>query len=582
MPVMSSRDTVTDTTNIESQLLQVLARQGRMAVIPVLSAMSIIAVFAINWFPYLFFVWGWLLCVALLLIVRWIVLGRLPGLDNIPENTKLRIAVFLSAINGVTHGLSLCFFPYLPVFERTVHSLFLVGISAIAVVTTAGYRPISLAYILPTLVPMSILWAYLGYVEGNWIHYTIALMGGLFTPILIRVAADTFSIFRDSIETRKKLSELNIQLESALNEARIASSAKTRFLASATHDLRQPIHTLSLFSAALAMRPLDDQSREIAEHMDKALQVLASQLDALLDISKLDAGVVHANNEIINLSTLVTRISKENLPLALEKNLKLELNCPEDVIIETDEQLLERIIRNLLSNAIKYTDKGNINIKISPELDNYVLSIEDSGYGIPEEEHSHIFEEFYQINNPERDRSKGLGLGLAITKRISELLKLPIEMKSSLGKGTVFQLTFLKAKGMEKNKLFTSTIAKSWDTLQVLVVDDETEVGLAMKTLLESLGCQVMLSDSTTQAVTEVNNIKPHIILVDFRLRGDDNGITAIQEIRKIYPDMPAILISGDTAPHRLLEANETNIELLHKPVLVDVLKQAISKACNI
>lgn len=564
---------------LDDELLLLLSRQGRRVPIPVFLVASILAIFAADQLPVS--IWGsWLVLVGVVLIIRLHVLGRLPELAGLSQHRRIQIAIALSAVNGITHGLSIGFFPFLPELERAIQSMLLVALCTASVATTAGYMPIFLAYLIPTLLPLSLLWAINpGAPERGWVQISVAVLVAMMGMLLIVLARDAFRLFRESIEIRRSQVALNQELKLALERAEDANQSKTRFLASASHDLRQPIHTLSLFGAALAMRPLDDRSREIAEHMDIALQNLASEFDAILDISKLDAGVIQVERRVVNLRGMLDQLFKEFSPAARDKGLEIILSCPSASFVDTDETHFERVIRNLLSNAVKYTDSGNIAITVFERAEEYILTIADSGRGIAESEQSRIFEEFYQIDNRERDRAKGLGLGLAIVKRLANLLGIAMSMSSSPGQGTVFQLHVPRAIRASEAGESDDRAIDSLDDMNVLVVDDEAEVGLGMEALLTGMGCRVKLADGTESAVHAARLAQPDIVLADFRLRGEDNGIETVRSVRAIYPGMPAILISGDIAPDRLKAAEEAGIELLHKPIVVETLKQAIARA---
>ena len=190
-----------------------------------------------------------------------------------------------------------------------------------------------------------------------------------------------------------------------------------------------------------------------------------------------------------------------------------------------------------------------------------------------------MFEEFYQLDNPERDRTRGFGLGLSIVKRLSDLLGLRLEMTSAPGKGTTFRLHLAASARGPVDAAPSDAVASRLAGLHVLVVDDEGHVRLGMKTLLEGMGCRATVVESTARAVEAAGADRPDVVVADFRLRGDDNGIAAVRSVRALYPDVPAILLSGDTAPDRLREAEEAGIALLHKPVAVAALSQAIADA---
>lgn len=568
------------TNKLEDELFLLLAKQGKIVPLPVFLCAVLVASFVVDELS--FAVWGtWLIVVASILSARWYVLGRLPTMTGYSIEVRLRIAITLSAINGITMGASFYFFPYLTEFERAIHSLILVGLSAGSIATTAGYRPLFLAYFIPTLPPLAIMWAVSPGIETGWREYLVAFLITLFSFVMISLARDSFKLFEDSFNIRLQQVLLNNKLQHALLQAESANRAKTRFLASASHDLRQPIHTLSLYGAALKMRKLDERSKDITMHMNTALQVLANQLDALLDISKLDAGVVEINLETINLCIFLKRLYQDYLATANKKGIVLEFECKQYVYIKTDEILFERIIRNLLTNAIKYTDSGHIKLAAHFEKGLCKLYISDTGQGIPHEEQTKIFEEFYQLENPHRDRSKGLGLGLAIVKRLADILDINLEIESVPDQGTTFVLSMEEANSVDESIEESLSKNLSFSHLHVLVIDDEYAVRDGMKILLEEVGCDVLLADSAEQAVYVVKNKQPDIVLSDFHLGAEGNGLDAISAIRAIYPEIPAILISGDTSPDRLIEASDESIMLLHKPVQVDTLKETIAEACT-
>jgi len=568
----------TPTANIEQELLRMLSLQGWMGTIPTILLLSVIASFASEYFPPTY--WAtWLIIASCFLLARAALLIQLPKLTQYSEQFRVKIVVFGSVISGSLHAFSfIFFFPELNDYQRAIHSMIIMGIGSVTIMTTAGFLPISLAYIIPTGLSSSSMWVITTIQSnGDPIGYIVAVMLFVSNITMLVLSKESFSLIKGFFSIRNQQESLNHQLQEALQTAESASRAKTRFLASASHDLRQPIHALSLFSGALSRRTLDKESREIAEHMDIALQSLVSHLDSLLDISKLDAGIVQANITPFNLRLMGERLQSEFIPVASEKNLKMWFDCVDDAYVETDEFLLDRILRNLLANAIKYTHSGSVELSIENLEHTHRIQISDTGQGIPKNEQKRIFEEFYQLDNPERDNTQGLGLGLAIVNRLINLLDININLESNISTGTCFTLTLAKShKIPTPNKALPPT-RFSWQGITALVIDDDREVGLGMKVLLEGLGCRILLADGTESAIHMVKSTRPDVILADFRLRGNDNGILSIHTIHKLYPELPAILISGDTAPERLLEAKQANIKMLHKPVLVEELEQAIA-----
>lgn len=567
--------------SVESAMLDMLAKQGRLAPVPVFFAMALVSSFvADDLHP----VWwmGWLCMVGFMLFARMFTFNRLRNLHQFSVKNRLRFSVILSVVNGMTHGSILFAFPLMSEFERATLSLFLVGTSAINVISIAGFLPMTIAYMTPTMVPISVLWAINPGYGANATSMGIAIMHFLYIPILIKTGRETFQTFKDSIERRQQEIFLNQKLEEALDRARIANQSKTRFLAAASHDLRQPIHTLSLYSAALSGRKLDEKSKEISGNMEIAIQNMANQLDSLLDISKLDAGVIPVNDSNLRLDRLIQRLGKELSSTAEEKNLSLECITSETSYVYTDEILLERVLRNIMGNAIKYTERGGIKIRLQNRFSQYCIIIEDTGPGIPKEEQETIFEEFYQLDNPERNRSKGLGLGLAIVKRLVDLLRLQMTLKSEPGKGSRFEIFIDKASSdsaadisVEKSNFF------DWSKLTILVVDNEIQVLNAMQELLEIMGAQVMLANNGTVALAMSRETQPSIMLVDFQLANDENGLDVIKNIHHEYPGLPAIIISGGINKREKKKVMQHGIPLLMKPVPVEKLRDAISSHCT-
>ncbi|MGS0754366.1 sensor histidine kinase [Roseateles sp. GG27B] len=333
-------------------------------------------------------------------------------------------------------------------YERMVQTVVLLGLCAGSVATTAGSWPLLLAYVGPISLANSLAW-FIGSAAhvSSWVDQVMSGLILAFAWILTSMARDAYRVFADSVRIRQQQVQSNQQLRLALQRAESAMQAKTRFLASASHDLRQPMHTLSLLGSALVRRPLDAISADIGRNMNLALQSLTLQMDALLDISKLDAQVVPVNNVVFCFSTWLLRLCQELRPAAQVKGLSLTLDCPRDVYVDSDPVLLERVLRNLLDNAIKYTERGQVLVRVEPRpLDVtaaaaaaaelvWQISVRDSGCGIAPDEQARIFEEFYQVNNPQRDRAKGLGLGLSIVSRVVDLLDLSLNLQSTPGQG---------------------------------------------------------------------------------------------------------------------------------------------------
>ena len=566
----------------QQDMLRLLAKQSSRVPFGKVPAIFLISALAWASAPKAMIV-GWASMVLAILTIRWIILSKIDARYSDRPQTGLNISVWLSLINGVVMASSLLVFPYIPEVERAMHTLILMGLCTGAIATTAGYLPLFLSYATPIAIPLVIIWAGLATPnQAEWIGPGLSILIAMFMGLMVSLARDTSKLYLRSFHIRSEQSELNSKLQQALNQAETASHTKTRFMASASHDLRQPIHTLSLFSAALLRRDIDAKSKQIASHMDNAIQALAAQLDTLLDISKLEAGVVDVNFKTIDIHPLLSRLFEEHLQSARQKNLHLGISGLEHLALSTDPILLERIIRNLLSNAIKYTHQGGVDLNFRLQDQRPCIEVVDSGQGIPIEEQTKIFEEFYQLNNPERNRTKGLGLGLAIVKRLTRLIDIDITLESIPGKGTRFELMLPSSSIQKENANLHKEIPElAWQNLNFLIVDDEDDARQAMTTLLQELGCKVTCANSTTTALEAVRHCPPDLLLADVHLSGNEPELHLVDILQQEYPNLPVILVSGQATPEQALRIERCKLKLLKKPVSLQFLTQAIRQTLD-
>jgi CheY-like chemotaxis protein/anti-sigma regulatory factor (Ser/Thr protein kinase) len=255
------------------------------------------------------------------------------------------------------------------------------------------------------------------------------------------------------------------------------------------------------------------------------------------------------------------------------------LDVPVGVRCWTDPALVLRVLRNLTENAIKFTQQGQITLRLRVENATALISVEDTGRGIPPDEQAMVFEEFYQVDNPERDRTKGLGLGLSIVRRLCSLLGITLDLRSQAGQGTCVTLRLpLESYGLIAPPPVAPADQQSFRGLSVLVIDDERSVRLGMRVLLEELGCRFLEACSVQEAIQQARATRPDVVLADMRLRNGETGIDAIHGIEAAIGATPCLLISGDTAPDRLQEANRAGIKLLHKPVALPLLQAELGR----
>jgi signal transduction histidine kinase/CheY-like chemotaxis protein len=542
----------------------------------------VIVVVALGWreFPQtLLVVWG--LLTILHTLIRWQVIQKVAREDR-TNVYRLRVVTLTHFISGLLHSAPLLFFTQMTDTQRAIITILLLGLAISNVALTMGHQGIAWCYQIPTVGGSAFCW--LTYQKGNEIEFASVSLGILLLVLLVILSlharAALSSLFA-TIRNREQLVGLNQDLRLALERAESANRAKTRFLASASHDLRQPLHTLAMFSAALQLRPLDQKSADIARNISTAMQDLTSELDSLLDISKLDAGIVQVNTAPIDLNQLLDNIRTLYLPVAQENNLTLVVVTNALISVNSDRSLLERVVRNLVDNAIKYSEKGTIVVEahLDRQRRNVSVSVSDQGIGIAPSEIDHVFDEFYQVDNPERNRIKGLGLGLSIVRRLTNLLGIQLQCESIWGKGSSFKIT-LPATVREPVRTSHSSPERfsHLTGCKVLVLDDEPAVRASMDALLSEIGCDVETVADSEQAIAAAKKRKPDILLADLRLQGLSNGIQTIKAIRLLHPNLPALLISGDTEPAQLTAANSAGIELLHKPVQLELLAKTIAK----
>ncbi|MBS1230812.1 MAG: hypothetical protein H6R17_4089 [Proteobacteria bacterium] len=371
------------------------------------------------------------------------------------------------------------------------------------------------------------------------------------------------------------------ELLAAKRAAERANRAKSSFLAAASHDLRQPLQAISLFNDALLRSGLNADQKKISEYLTLSIHSLGELLGALLDISRLDAGIVPMSPETIEVENFFSRMAAELSPMAERKNLRFMLFCPRrETAIMTDRKLLMSLLGNLIGNAIKYTAQGGILVAVRRRGGQAVVQIWDTGIGIAPEHLNHIFDEYFQIQNSERDRTKGLGLGLAIAKRQSRLLGTDIVCRSRVGRGSVFEFCLpLAGKGRKKEGGPLRKIRAARDRVErhAVVVEDDALVVGAIKASLESVGMRVSTYCSAEQALSNPDIAAADVYISDFRLPGA-TGVEFLAAIgqRSTRP-FKAVILTGDTSRERVAESELSGWPVLFKPIKLATLLSAIA-----
>ena len=376
---------------------------------------------------------------------------------------------------------------------------------------------------------------------------------------------------RDDLEQR--IAAATLELRKKKEEAELATLAKSRFLAAASHDLRQPTHALGMFVARLGQLHHDGQTRQLVNNLESSVRALQDLLDGLMDLSKLDVGVIQTHVVPMPVNDVFDQIRQAMRSVAVEKGLHFRVR-PTRVWVRSDPYLLQRILLNLVANAVRYTQRGSVLIACRAPSGSGRVRIEvwDSGIGIAPEYHEQVFKEFFQVGNSERDRSKGLGLGLNIVERTAQLLSHPFYLRSSLGQGTRFTLELPMAEpetAITSPEAVESVAAIGLQGVSLLVIEDDALASEGMVGLLASWGCLVTSARNTRSAREQMAmNGEPDVIVSDYRLPDGEDGIAAVAALRQVAGHaIAACMVSGDTDQALVRQAKVAGLTLLHKPV---------------
>jgi signal transduction histidine kinase/ActR/RegA family two-component response regulator len=371
-------------------------------------------------------------------------------------------------------------------------------------------------------------------------------------------------------ELEIRITHATADLAAKKEEAERANIAKSRFFAAASHDLRQPLHALTLFVTALRERNQQPETKKLVDNIEASTAAMELLFNALLDISKLDAGVIEVHPVHFPAQHMLDDLRSQFAPVAKEKGLQLRIrNCPG--YLYGDPLLLERVLINLVSNAIRYSDRGGVLVGCRPRRGSVQLSVWDTGRGIPVEQQQNVFQEFVQLHNPERDRSEGLGLGLAIVSRLGRLLGHRIGLRSRPNRGSVFTIDVPPGNPRLAQISLPSPIPGTLaEDALVVLVDDEEAILQGMAELFDNWKLDLVAARSAEEALhlLEGTGRTPDVIVSDYRLPGNSDGLQVIARLREhFHSDIPAVLVTGDTAPGTIQAINQAGFPILHKPL---------------
>ena len=493
----------------------------------------------------------------------------------------LRQAMIGAAVSGVLWGGGS--FILSPVGQVDYQLLFVwavVMMSVAAMFSFSAYYPCFVAFVLPWIVPVMVNVA----MHDTVLHWGIAVGILMFALVAVRFMWTFNQVFIESLRLRFENTDLVGKLTQQKEAAEAANLAKSRFLAVASHDLRQPMHALNLYVGSLAGFDMPERAKGLLANVRQCGEAMDKMFRALLDVSRLDAGTVQPETRAFRIASLLERIRMEFEPQARNKGLELRIvDC--SATVHSDPALIERIVRNLVANAVAHTRQGKVLVGCRRRKDRLRIAVLDTGPGIARDQQGPVFEEFYQIANPERDRSKGLGLGLAIVARLANLLSTPVTLVSEPGRGSMFAVDLARVGETEDEH--PAVLAEpdrgrnGLSGAMIVVVDDEAAILDATRTLLEMWGCTVVTAASGAEAMQRLGTSVrvPDVLMCDYRLRDGEDGIGVIEALRTEFnEDIPAMLVTGDTGPERIREIEASGLLVLHKPLGEDLLRTSLSQ----
>jgi signal transduction histidine kinase len=526
----------------------------------------------------------WLFAVLVLAVARALLLQRFKrqNKDSFAGRRWAHLYVLTALMSGSLLGAAgVLFYQDQPLvlFALAV----VLGIMSVgSIMMHAAYAPAHLAYVLPLILPFALrsVW------EMEFINVVVGVVALLFVPLNLYLAKKIQVRQIESIWLRLRnqvlIQELIRQKELAVAaqaEAERANAARTRFFAAASHDLRQPVQALELFSAALEFELEGHPSRNLVGNIRKVSREFGELINTLLDYSKIVAAVVQPEIRDFPIATMLQRIADDLKPQAAANGLQCSV-VSSSAWVRSDPVLLDRIVRNFMTNAIKYTREGKILLGCRRVDGHLRIEVHDTGIGIAQNQHAAVFTEFTQLENPERDRHKGLGLGLAIVDGLAKTLGHPLTLRSQPGRGSMFAVTVPFGASGKQPALDLPPDSAQVSEVSVLLIDDDSAIREAASKLLEKWGYTVVATESTTEALDLLRDtgFRPDVMLVDFRLREGQSGVQAIRAIREFCGHaVPAAIITGDSDPDHLHEAKDEGFPIMLKPLAAAKLRALLS-----
>ena len=577
-------------TRIKVEQIKFLYRHVKTLLIGIVVTATILTVIFYNSVDNIV-LFSWLGGILLLTLTRYFVFRQFHSRERSDADVLRwgKIFTFFMFLSGCSWGAaSLLFFNP----EDSTEVLILTMVQTSMMVASLASMSAVLASYYSFAIPVGLALMYVFMSAGSSEFFLFGALAGIFFAIQLSSAKVTNRTLNQTVSLRFQNLDLIEQLEEeksssikAQKKAETANAAKTKFLAAASHDLRQPLHAQSLFLGLLEPQIKDPNQKNIIQKIQKSNDALGDLLEGLLDISKLDANIIEPQPDKFALQQLFTSLHNDFEAVADEKNLLLHFVKTQHWI-NTDKHILDRILRNIIGNAIRYTNEGGVVIGVRKRGKKIAICVYDSGIGIPEDKQEDVFLEFQQLNNHERDRTKGFGLGLAIVRRLAQLLNAKLEIRSREDKGSCFSIEFQPVSKQYVSCRHTDEkdLAKQTANKTIVIIDDEIDILTSLTALLESWGHHVIPATSGREAIEKLDQVEPppDMILTDYRLRNSETGADVIKAVNSRYKQLiPATIITGDTAPDRIKEAKDSGYSLLHKPVSANKLARIIHPAAE-
>jgi signal transduction histidine kinase/ActR/RegA family two-component response regulator len=550
------------------------------------SAMTI----ALMWeaFPHAFLL-SWLAAYYGLLLVRARLAAAFLARDPGGEALRRWSAASAAALGatgiawGALGAAAIAVAPETPLYALWI--VFLVGLFAVLQTHSSSAHPASFhAFVVAGMTP--IVAASIALPSP---HYWVRLLAEAgFLALTIRVGragnryvAESIGMRFENLELLREATAQKDALARQKDELDRANAAKTRFLAAASHDLRQPMQALALLVEGLRERTADPSTRRIVESISSSVAALSALLNEILDISRFDAGTVRPVRRAFPLSRVLERLRADSSQAAAQRGLSLRIR-PCEAVVDTDEVILYRILANFVDNALRYTTRGGVLVGCRRRVEGVSIQVWDTGCGVPADQLDAIFLEFHQVGNPHRDREQGLGLGLAIVERAARVLGHRLDVRSRPGRGSMFSITVPHGDAA-RVEAPEGAAREPLEGCAVLVVEDDRQIRDAMTLLLEQWKCRVATaaSEAEVDGALARLGVAPDMVIADYRLPEGRTGLHAIAQVRARHPRVAAAITTGDVSAAALLEMQAANLPILHKPLRPARLRALLGAALS-